>query len=55
MNINERVMLMNLANLSEEDKDYLHKLKNLAQALTGRLQLKHGMIDHDTTQHKETL
>lgn len=47
MNINERVMLMNLANLSEEDKDYLHKLKNLAQALTGRLQLKHGMIGHD--------
>lgn len=41
MDINERVMLMNLSNLSEEDKEYLHKLKNLAAVLQGRLQLKH--------------
>lgn len=41
MDINERVLLMNLANLSDEDKEYLHKLKNLAAVLQGRLQLKH--------------
>ena len=47
MNINERVMLMNLANLSPEDLMYLHKLKALATVLQCRLQLKHGMIGHD--------
>lgn len=30
MNTNERVLSLDLSNISEEDKAWLHKLKNLA-------------------------
>jgi hypothetical protein len=40
MTFNERVMLMNLANLSQEDVAYLHKLKTLATVLKARLDLR---------------
>lgn len=51
MNINERVMLMNLANLAPEDIAYLHKLKTLATVLKARLDLRdmklQEKLDHE--------
>lgn len=37
----QRVLKMDLDNLSEEEIVWLHKLKNLATAMQARLQLKH--------------
>lgn len=35
-----KVLGLDLANLTQEEIDWLHTLKNRAAALTGRLQLK---------------
>ena len=40
MDMNEKVLALNLENLSQKDLDWLHELKNKAAAMSGWLQLK---------------
>lgn len=41
MDVTQKVLNLDLQNLSEKDLAWLHELKNRAAAMTGRLQLKH--------------
>jgi len=41
MTMLERVLSLNLDQLTEEEQAWLHELKNRAAAMTGRLQLKY--------------
>lgn len=41
MNINKKVLALDLEHLSQEDLDWPHKLKTLAMAMQGRIYLKH--------------
>lgn len=51
MNITDKVLLMNLSNLSQDDIAYLHKLKTLATVLKARLDLRdmklQEKLDHE--------
>lgn len=41
MTINDRVLKLDMDHLTQEDIDWLHRLKNLATVMQARLQLKH--------------
>ena len=51
VNITDKVLLMNLSNLSQDDIAYLHKLKTLATVLKARLDLRdmklQEKLDHE--------
>ena len=42
MELLNRILSLDMANLTPEEIEWLHTLKNKAQALSGRLQLKYA-------------
>lgn len=49
MDDTEKVLKLDMRNLSTEDLEWLHELKNRAAVLTGRLQLKYLKIARKMT------
>lgn len=47
--VQEKVLQLDLENLTEEELTWIHELKNRAAVMTGRLQLKYA-----ATREKET-